>query len=227
MGEANHGWLQSLHHFSFANYIDYNNVQFGILRVVNDDLVLSGEGFPMHPHQNMEILSYVIDGQLTHRDSIGNVSTIKRGHAQYMSAGTGIYHSEYNQENETLRFLQIWITPDKEGHTPNYGDYRFNWDERTDRWLHLVSSKSGDAPIQMNQDVNIYVTEIKAGDTRDFIVKENRQAYIVQIEEESFINHIQLKNREALEVIGEETLKIEALKTSSHLIIIEMAASTM
>lgn len=222
MGHADHGWLKSIHHFSFANYIDYNNIQFGVLRVVNDDLVASGEGFSTHPHQNMEILSYVIDGELTHGDSMGNVLTIGRGHAQYMSAGTGVYHSEYNQGSEMLRFLQIWIIPDQEGHTPNYGDYRFEWNDRVDGWLHMVSSKSGTAPIQMNQDVNFYVTEIKKGETRDFIVEEGRQAYIVQIEGESTVNGYHLEEQQALEVFGEEKLTFQSFGENSHIIAVEM-----
>lgn len=223
MGHADHGWLKSIHHFSFANYIDYNNIQFGALRVVNDDLVASGEGFSTHPHQNMEILSYVIDGELTHKDSMGNVSTIGRGHAQYMSAGTGVYHSEYNEGEQTLRFLQIWIMPDREGHTPNYGDYRFDWNARTNGWLHMVSSRSGSAPIQMNQDVNFYVTEIEAGMTRSFSVAENRQAYVVQIEGESIVNGAVLENRDALEIIGEQEVFFEAEGKQSHVIVIEIA----
>lgn len=225
MGYADHGWLKSIHHFSFANYIDYTNIHFGKLRVVNDDLVASGEGFSTHPHQNMEIISYVIDGELTHGDSMGNVSTIGRGHAQYMSAGTGVYHSEYNQGSDTLRFLQIWITPDKEDHEPNYGDHRFEWNERTGDWLHMVSSKSGNAPIQINQDVNFYVTEIQPGEQRNFNVEKNRQAYIVQIEGESIINDILLSNRDALEIIGEKDLVICTKGNKSHIIVIEMEST--
>ena len=113
MGKSNLGWLRSVFHFSFAEYYNPKNINFGVLRVINDDLVDSQTGFPTHPHQNMEIISYVVNGELTHGDSMGNESTITRGHVQYMSAGTGVYHSEQNFGDETLRLLQIWILPDQ------------------------------------------------------------------------------------------------------------------
>ncbi|MFB0917501.1 MAG: pirin family protein, partial [Clostridiaceae bacterium] len=120
MGRSNLGWLNSLFHFSFAEYYNPKNINFGVLRVVNDDLILSNTGFPTHPHRDMEIVSYVVNGALTHGDSMGNKNTITRGHVQYMSAGTGVTHSEYNYSDETARFLQIWILPDKRGHLPQY-----------------------------------------------------------------------------------------------------------
>ena len=121
-----------------------------------------------------------------------NKSTITRGHVQYMSAGTGVYHSEQNFGNETLRFLQIWIIPDRAGHTPNYGDYRFNMEDRHNKWNHMVSSKEGNAPIKINQDANIYSLELDKGKAMSFPVAEGRQAYLVQIEGSSTINDIAL-----------------------------------
>ena len=113
MGKSNLGWLRSVFHFSFAEYYNPKNINFGVLRVINDDLIDPHTGFPKHPHQNMEIVSYAVDGNLTHADSMGNENTITRGHVQYMSAGTGVYHSEMNHGDETLRLLQIWILPDQ------------------------------------------------------------------------------------------------------------------
>lgn len=220
MGRSNLGWLRSIFHFSFAEYYNPININFGKLRVINDDMVAPGTGFDLHPHQNMEIISYVVDGELTHGDSIGNKSTITRGHVQYMSAGTGVYHSERNFGDKTLRFLQIWIIPDKKGYTPSYGDYRFNWEERHNQWLHMVSSKEGPAPVKINQDVNIYALELEQDKEIIFAVAEGRQAYLVQVEGVSNVNNIELGTRDAIEIV-EEDLVIKASE-HSHVVILEM-----
>lgn len=220
MGSSNLGWLKSTFHFSFAQYYNPKNMNFGVLRVINDDLVEANTGFDTHPHRDMEIISYVVNGQLTHGDSMGNKNTLSRGHVQYMSAGTGVYHSEHNLGKDTLRFLQIWILPDKADHEPNYGDFRFNWDDRKNKWLHMVSSKSGNGQIKINQDINIYSTELEKGKEISFPVKAGRQAYLVQIEGSSLINQIHLNERDGMEIVEEDTL-IKAEK-SSHLLIIEM-----
>jgi len=220
MGKSNLGWLRSIFHFSFAEYYNPNNMNFGVLRVINDDLIDQGEGFDTHPHQDMEIISYVVQGELTHADSMGNKRTLKRGHVQYMSAGTGVYHSEHNYGNELLRILQIWILPDKNGHTPNYGDYMFDWDLRKEKWYKIVSDLNGDAPIKINQDVNIYVLELQDGKEIELAVEKNRQAYLVQIEGQSDINGIQLNTKDALE-ITEENILIKS-NGVSHYLVIEM-----
>lgn len=220
MGSSNLGWLRSKFHFSFADYYNPNNINFGVLRVINDDLVNAHTGFSTHPHQNMEIISYVVDGQLTHGDSMGNQNTITRGHAQYMSAGTGVYHSEFNHGDETLRFLQIWILPDQKGHTPNYGDFQFNFEDRNNQWLHMVSGKEGNAPIKINQDANIYSLEMDKGKEISFQVNEGRQAYLVQIEGASTINTIDLDTRDAMEIVG-ESITIKA-NDASHFLVVEM-----
>lgn len=220
MGRASHGWLRSVFHFSFAEYHNPENVNFGMLRVINDDLVEPGTGFGLHPHKNMEIISYVVDGELTHGDSMGNKSTISRGHVQYMSAGTGVYHSEHNLGNQTLRFLQIWIFPDQNGYAPSYGDYRFNWDDRKNNWLHMVSNKEGDAPIKINQDANIYALELEQGKEMSFKVGEGRQAYLVQVEGSSTVNGIELNMRDAMEIV-EEDIVLNA-DEFAHFVILEM-----
>lgn len=220
MGSSYLGWLKSKFHFSFAEYYNPENMGFGVLRVINDDLINSNTGFDTHPHKDMEIISYVVDGELTHGDSMGNKSTLKRGHVQYMSAGTGIYHSEYNLGANTARFLQIWILPDKKGHNPNYGEYRFDWNERKNKWLHMVSSNQGNATIKVNQDVNIMALELEVNNEIEYLVDVGRQAYLVQIEGESNINGITLNERDAMEII-EENIKIKA-EVLSHFIIVEM-----
>ena len=147
LGASDLGWLRSRFHFSFAEYHDPMNVHFGVLRVLNDDLVAPGRGFDMHPHSDFEILSYVVDGALTHGDSMGNAHTLTRGEVQYMSAGSGVLHSEHNLGDKTLRFLQVWLLPDEKGRAPAYGDYRFDWEARKDRWLLIASGPDGGAPV--------------------------------------------------------------------------------
>lgn len=220
MGRSNLGWLRSIFHFSFAEYYNPNNINFGVLRVINDDLVDPSTGFDTHPHRDMEIVSYVVDGELTHGDSMGNKNTLTRGQVQYMSAGTGVLHSEHNMKDKTLRFLQIWIFPDKKGYKPNYGDYRFNFDDRKNKWLHMVSSKEGNAPIKVNQDVNIYSLELDEKREITLQINEGRQAYLVQIEGSSKINEIDLDEKDGLEIVEEDIL-IKA-KSASHILVVEM-----
>lgn len=225
MGHSNLHWLDSFHHFSFAEYYNPDNIQFGVLRVMNDDLVGPGTGFDTHSHADMEIISYVIDGELTHRDSMGNRETLKRGEVQYMSAGTGVTHSEHNSGHEVLRFLQIWIFPDQEGYTPQYGDCRLNWDDRIGRWLPIASGDGDTAfPIQLHADVHVYATLIPRGESLDFTVAPGRQAYLVDIEGATVVNDaLLLEARDALEVVGEDlVLKAE---DTAHLLVIEMAES--
>ncbi|MGV3075099.1 pirin family protein [Clostridium baratii] len=220
MGSSNLGWLRSKFHFSFAEYYNPNNINFGVLRVINDDLIEPNTGFDIHPHKDMEIISYVVNGEITHGDSMGNKKTLSRGDVQYMSAGTGVYHSEHNFGKDTLRLLQIWILPDKQGHTHSYGDYKFNWNDRENKWLHIVSSKAGNAPIKINQDMNIYVLELEKGKEIDFKVNKERQAYLVQIEGSSLINTVELNERDGMEIVEEDIL-IKA-KETSHIMVLEM-----
>jgi len=220
MGSSNLGWLQSIFHFSFSQYYSPENINFGVLRVINDDQIAPGTGFDAHPHRDMEIISYVIDGELTHADSMGNQRTVKRGHVQYMSAGTGVVHSEHNRSANPLRMLQIWIFPDKQGYAPNYGDFLFDWDDRKNQWLHMVSNKFGDAPVKVNQDVNFYSLELEKDGEISFPVKEGRQAYLVQIEGKSTINDITLDMRDGMEIV-EEDIQIKA-NEASHFLVVEM-----
>jgi redox-sensitive bicupin YhaK (pirin superfamily) len=225
MGRGRHGWLDSHFHFSFAEYCNPNNVRFGVLRVLNDDIVLAGEGFGMHPHRDMEIISYVIKGELSHQDSMGNAHTLKRGQSQYISAGTGVMHSEYNHTSGDLRFAQIWISPDKNGYAPNYGEYRFNLEDRFDKWLPIATScgnAANDAPIKIHSDINMYATIISAGKQIEFKVGADRQAYLVLFEGEATINgSIRMNERDALEIVKED-ITITA-GHEAHFLIIEMA----
>ncbi|MDF2548221.1 MAG: hypothetical protein K0R93_3119 [Anaerosolibacter sp.] len=220
MGKNSFDWLKATYHFSFADYYNPNRMNFGVLRVFNDDIIGANTGFQTHPHKDMEIITYVVDGQLTHADSMGNERKVGRGGVQYMSAGTGVFHSEHNMEDTSIRTLQIWIIPDRKGHTPSYGDHGFQAEDRKNKWLHIVSSKLGDAPIKINQDVNFYVLELDKENEIRFAVDGKRQAYLVQIEGSSQVNDIVLTERGALEII-EEDISIRASE-DCHYIIIEM-----
>ncbi len=224
MGRGRHGWLDSHFHFSFADYYNPQNIRFGVLRVLNDDIVQPGEGFDTHPHRDMEIISYVVRGELSHKDSMGNAHTLTRGQSQYMSAGTGVFHSEHNLlDRDELRFIQMWILPDKHGYEPNYGDYRFALEDRFDRWLPIATgydNKGSGAPIKVHQDINVYAAILGAGRSINFKVGGDRQAYLVCLEGEADVGAIHLNTRDALEIIKEDVCI--ATKDSCHLFIVEM-----
>ena len=223
MGTSNLGWLESRFHFSFAQYRNPNNINFGVLRVLNDDIVHPKSGFDTHPHSNMEIISYVVNGEITHKDSMGNSETLKRGEVQYLSAGDGIYHSEHNvHKSEDLRLLQIWIIPPFAGLPRLYGSKRYEEIDRKNTLLNIVSSQEGTADIKIYQDVNIYVSELEINKSLEFEIKEDRQVYFVQIEGSSNINEITLNAGDAMEIVDIEKIEIKALG-NSHFLFIEMA----
>ncbi|MDR2528365.1 MAG: pirin family protein [Synergistaceae bacterium] len=224
MGRSQLGWLDSYFHFSFAEYCNPNNVQFGVLRVLNDDRVQPGTGFETHPHRDMEIVSYVVEGELSHADSMRNEETLTRGQVQYMSAGTGVYHSELNHGEKLLRFLQIWILPDKKGHKPNYGSQRFALEARRNQWLFIASGSSEKAPIRVHADVNLYAALLDKDQKLDFKAGPNRQAYMVMIEGSGSVNGVRLSMRDAVEIVGEDVTV--APSESAHLIVIEMAKAS-
>ncbi|HHX00001.1 MAG TPA: pirin family protein [Acholeplasmataceae bacterium] len=209
--------IESIYHFSNANYYDPNNINFGKLRVFNDEVFKPGAGFDLHLHRNLEIITYVIEGSLTHKDSLNNYLTLKAGDIQHMSAGKGIYHSEFNEGDQDLKLIQIWILPEKRNLDPTHSLFETKNLELNQ--LHKVACKE-DAPLLVNQDVNIYILRLEKDKEINFEVLESRQAYLVSIEGSSIINQIEVKDKDALEVI-EENLSIKAL-TDSHFIIIEM-----
>lgn len=222
MGSSNLGWLESRFHFSFAQYYNPENINFGALRVLNDDIILPQSGFDTHPHQNMEIVTYVTKGELTHKDSMGNEEVLRRGEVQYLSAGDGIYHSEYNNHpSEDLKLLQIWIIPPKNALPRLYGSHRFKKEERENRVLNIVSSQNENAKIKLYQDVNFYVCELSANKTISHNVASNRQIYFVQIEGSSQLNGVSLQNGDACEITKEQLLEVKALE-NSHFLFIEL-----
>lgn len=178
-GYADHGWLKSWHTFSFANYYDPKHMQFGYLRVINDDRVAGGGGFGTHPHRDMEIITYVLDGALEHKDSMGNGSTMRPGDVQRMSAGTGVTHSEFNHsKTEVVHFLQIWVLPDRGGYPPGYEQIRF---ENTDKRgkLRRVASRNGDeGSVSINQDLNLHAALLDGAEQIDYSVVPARQVWV-------------------------------------------------
>jgi redox-sensitive bicupin YhaK (pirin superfamily) len=162
-GHADHGWLNTYYSFSFADYFDPQNVHWGALRVFNDDRVAPASGFPPHPHRDMEIVTYVLSGELAHRDSMGNHGVVGPGGVQFMSAGTGVRHSEYNNsETEPLHLVQMWVLPGRTGTAPSYGEMAFDAERRRNRWLALVSGDAAvDAPIRITQNATLRVAGLE------------------------------------------------------------------
>jgi quercetin 2,3-dioxygenase len=222
MGTSNLGWLESRFHFSFAQYYNPQNMNFGLIRVVNDDVLHPNSGFDTHPHKDMEIITYVIDGELTHEDSLGNKEILHRGEVQYLSAGDGILHSEHNMhKSKDLRLLQIWILPPQLGLPKLYGSFKYKEENRKNKLLNIVSSLNGNSQIKIYQDVNIYSCELEKEKKLNIHLVENMQIYFIQIEGQSNINGNLLELGDAAKITNENNLNIEAIK-DSHFLFIEM-----
>jgi len=182
-GIAEFGWLSSRHSFSFGHYYDPEHLGFGALRVINDDRVQPGQGFGTHPHRDMEIISIVVEGALEHRDSLGTGSVIRPGEVQRMTAGTGVQHSEFNPSpGEEVRFLQIWIEPERTGLTPSYEQRAFPSDEMRNRWRIVASHDGRDDSLKVHQDVSIYRAQLAGGKSVQHSIQPDRQAWIQVIE---------------------------------------------
>jgi redox-sensitive bicupin YhaK (pirin superfamily) len=217
---ADHGWLKSRFHFSFAEYHNPDNIHYGPLRVMNDDRIAGNSGFGTHPHNDMEIITYVIKGALTHQDNMGHKETLGRGAIQYLSAGSGITHSEMNEGEEEVHLIQTWIIPAAKGLKPQYGSKVFDKSERHNRWLHLVGPQGSTAGIHIYQDASMFASEIDAGVTLTFDLQPDRQLYLKVMEGEGIVNGILFTAGDAAEVEG-EPLKIEAAG-DMHLLLVEM-----
>lgn len=208
-GQTKIGWLDSYHTFSFGNFYDPNRMGFRTLRVINDDRVVPGAGFGTHGHRDMEILTYVLEGALEHKDSLGTGSVILPGEAQVMSAGTGITHSEYNHsQTEPVHFLQIWILPDKEGLKPRYEQKAFPLEEKRGK-LRLIAAKDGrDGAVTINQDVNLYTSVLEPGDVVNYHVQPHRYAWLQIAQGIATLNGEELRAGDGVQISVEEQLQI-------------------
>ena len=220
-GHASHGWLDSYHSFSFADYYDPQWVGYRSLRVINDDLVMPGMGFGTHPHHNMEIITYVLSGQLEHKDSMGNGRVIRPGEVQYMSAGSGVRHSEFNpSKTEASHFLQIWIMPDAQGVKPSYAEKSLR--EAPTGKFHLVTSKAGrDGSIAIRQDADLWLARLDAGQQVTQSLAANRHAWLHVAEGEVVLNGKTLVTGDAAAVSEETKLEISANKPS-HVLLFDL-----
>lgn len=209
---ADHGWLKSNFSFSFADYYDPNNLNFGPLRVFNDDIVQPNKGFGSHPHREMEIVSIVLKGKLKHEDSAGNTATSTFGEIQRMSAGTGIIHSEVNpSEDEEVHFLQLWFLPNEQGLTPEYEHTSFDLQKMKNRLLPVVSHEPSDGVATIHQDMTMYLSEVEANEKILFAQEDGRRIYVFVIEGDVSLNDgTKLKKRDAARITEHSSLEISS-----------------
>jgi len=220
LGGADHGWLKAKHHFSFANYYDPKRMGWGALRVWNDDEIASRSGFPPHPHADMEIITYVRDGAITHQDSLGNQGRTEAGDVQVMSAGTGIRHAEYNLEPDTTRIFQIWIEPASRGGAPTWGAKPFPQGDRAGKFVTLASGLPGDDDaLPIRTDARVLGATLKAGESADYPLSPDRHAYLVPAAGAVEVNGLRLDARDGAAITGETALKVRALEDSEVILV--------
>jgi quercetin 2,3-dioxygenase len=223
LGGADHGWLKAKHHFSFASYYDPSNMNWGSLRVWNDDEIASNTGFPPHPHSDMEIITYVRDGAITHQDSLGNKGRTVAGDVQVMSAGTGIRHSEYNLEPETTRIFQIWIEPKTFGAAPSWGAKPFPKGDRSGKFVTLASGFSEDADaLPIRTDARVLGATLKAGESTTYALGKDRSGYLVPAVGTVEINGVKLNARDGAAIKDEDVITVTALE-DAELVLVDAA----
>ncbi|WP_018754895.1 pirin family protein [Paenibacillus terrigena] len=218
---ADHGWLKSNFSFSFADYYDSSNLNFGAMRVLNDDFVTPQEGFGMHPHREMEIVSIVLSGELEHRDNLGNQAITSFGEIQRMSAGTGIFHSEFNaSSDETLNFLQMWFIPDESNLHPSYETSKFDVSQMRNQLLPVVSTEGGENVAKIHQDMTIYLSDLDAGKSISHISTADRKIFVFVLEGDVTLNgEAKLGTRDSARISDITTLKIEASHDARFMLI--------
>ena len=223
-GHANHGWLDSYHTFSFADYFDPKHMGFRSLRVINEDRVAAGRGFGAHAHRDMEILSYVLKGSLAHKDSMGHQETLGPNEVQRMSAGTGVVHSEFNpSQEEAAHFLQIWIEPSRKGVESSYEQFKFDPAEKQGRLRLIADDKGGEGVARINQDAKVYVSEVGSGAGLEYALDKKRHAWLHVIDGDVKVNGTELKHGDAVAVSGEEKLQIEGVGGASEILLFDLA----
>lgn len=223
-GQANHGWLVSSHTFSFANYYDPSRIHFGALRVLNDDMVKGGMGFGQHPHDNMEIISIPLEGDLEHKDSMGNVAVIRQGDIQVMSAGTGIYHSEYNHhKDEAVKFLQIWVFPNKKNVTPRYDQITLQNKDSLNQLQQILSPNPEDEGVWIHQDAWFHLGHFEKGKTSHYQLKKaDNGVYAFVLEGDFQINGYDLNRRDGLGLWDLEGFDLKAQSENSKILLMEV-----
>jgi redox-sensitive bicupin YhaK (pirin superfamily) len=220
LGGADHGWLKAKHHFSFANYYEPKRMGWGSLRVWNDDEIASNSGFPPHPHADMEIITYVRQGAITHKDSLGNEGRTEAGDVQVMSAGSGIRHAEYNLEPDTTRIFQIWIEPNQRGGAPTWGAKPFPKNDRAGRFVTLASGIPGDEDaLPIRTDARVVGATIKAGETAEYPLGAGRHGYLVPATGAVEVNGVRLDARDGAAIRDEATLRIKALEDAEIVLV--------
>ena len=220
LGGADHGWLRARHHFSFANYYNPKRMNWGALRVWNDDEIAPNSGFPPHPHQDMEIITYIRDGAITHKDSLGNMGRTGAGDVQVMSAGAGVQHAEYNLEPEQTRLFQIWIEPDARGGAPSWGTKPFPKGDRSGRFVTLASGRAGDEDaLPIRADARVLGATLKAGETVTYDLDPARHAYLVASSGSVDVNGVRLGPRDGAAATAERELIIEALEDAELVLV--------
>jgi redox-sensitive bicupin YhaK (pirin superfamily) len=217
---ADFGWLQANWHFSFGDYFEPKNMSWSRLRVFNDDVIQGGGGFGMHPHKNMEIVTYVLDGQLEHEDSVGNKGVVHPGEVQVMSAGKGIYHAERNPTDKPLRLLQLWIEPKHTGNTPRWEQKQFTREQRSGRLLPVVSGGNIDGTLAIDQDAAIYVASLKAGESAKHAVV-GTHAYLFVTSGLVSVNGQKVDNGDQARIASEKSLEIKA-DSDAELILLDL-----
>ncbi len=223
LGGADHGWLKARHHFSFANYHDPARMSWGALRVWNDDEIAAGAGFPPHPHADMEIITYVREGAITHEDSLGNKGRTEAGDVQVMSAGTGIRHAEYNAEPETTRIFQIWILPTRRGEQPAWGSKPFPKGDRAGGFVVLASGMDEDADaLPIRTDGRVVGATLKAGESAAYSLGAGRRAYLVPAQGEVEVNGVRVGARDGAAIREEDAITVRAL-TDAEVVLVETA----
>jgi redox-sensitive bicupin YhaK (pirin superfamily) len=224
-GHANHGWLNTYHTFSFADYYDPKSMGFRTLRVINEDRVASGRGFGMHGHRDMEILTYVVQGSIAHTDSLGHQEVLGPNEIQRMSAGTGIRHSEFNpSRTEPLHFFQIWIEPATTGTTPSYEQIRFDPEEKKNKLKHLASPEGANGTARINQDAHMFVAELEKGAEIPYSLSPQRGAWVHVVRGEVAVNGIELKTGDAATVSEDEKLALTGIATDpSEILLFDLA----
>lgn len=218
-GHAEHGWLESYHSFSFADYFDPKQMGFRALRVINEDWIEGGQGFPLHGHRDMEIITYIIEGALEHRDTLGSAAQIRPGEVQRMTAGTGIRHSEYNAlPDRRTHLLQIWILPDRQGHKPGYEQKDFS-KEISKNNLVLVASPGGEGgSIHINQNAKVYVAKLKAGEALNHEIGAGRYLWVQAVRAEAICGGTRIESGDGVAISEESQLSLKAEQDSEFLI---------